>query len=48
MYVLNEQGKLVPWSIGGDREKNPGRKRRREEEGGSSKQEKGGKDCVVQ
>lgn len=48
MYVLNEQGKLVQWSIGGDGEKNPGRKRRREEEGGSSKQEKGGKDCVVQ
>lgn len=48
MYVLNEQGKLMRWSIGGDREKNPGRKRRRGEESGGPKKEKKGKDCVIQ
>lgn len=48
MYVLNEQGKLVRWSIGGDRGKKPGRKRRREEESSDAKKEKKGKDCVIQ
>ncbi|RDI80257.1 hypothetical protein Vi05172_g9804 [Venturia inaequalis] len=46
MYVLNGQGKLVRWSIGGNREKNAGRNRGREEEG--KKELKKGKDCVVQ
>lgn len=44
MYVVSEQGDLVRWSIGGDREKNLGRGRKGKEGDGKKEERK----CVIQ